>query len=219
VIAEHDEAAVAAVAGESDQHGRQGDGEGQAAGDLDVTAVEQHDRRDQQLAAGHAYQCGEDTDAPAKTPTIAVAAGSRSGGNIRSPAESVSRGLAAASATVLGGALASELAPVTLGWVAARIRLFRYVVVHAARVDTLLDRPSTGFAGAAVVVGLRSHSGTRSRRALWLKGLETLAGRCQVDKGRMGTTLGARIHAEPAICGVCRRFVARPGWDDWDGDR
>lgn len=38
--------------GEGDEHGRQGDQQGEAADGLDVDAVEQDDRRDQQLASG-----------------------------------------------------------------------------------------------------------------------------------------------------------------------
>ena len=38
------EAVVAAVAGERDQHRGQGDGDGEALGDLDVDGEQQHDR-------------------------------------------------------------------------------------------------------------------------------------------------------------------------------
>src|SRR5215212_1907743 len=43
------EAAVAAVAGERYEHGGQGNGEGEAAGDLDVDGEQQHGRGDEQL--------------------------------------------------------------------------------------------------------------------------------------------------------------------------
>jgi len=54
---------TAAGAGEGDQHGRQADGHGhgQAAGGPDVHRGQQHDRRDQQSAAGDAHH-GSDTD-------------------------------------------------------------------------------------------------------------------------------------------------------------
>jgi hypothetical protein len=59
---EHGEGPVPAVAGEGHQHRGQRHGERQRAGRLDVDPVEQHDRRDEELAAGHAHQCGHHAD-------------------------------------------------------------------------------------------------------------------------------------------------------------
>jgi hypothetical protein len=46
---------VAAVAGERHQDRGQGHQQKEAPGGLDVRSKQQHDRRDQQLAAGHAH--------------------------------------------------------------------------------------------------------------------------------------------------------------------
>lgn len=56
LLAEHGEAGVSAVSGEGHQHGRQRHGQGQAARDLDVNSVQQHDRRDQQLSPGYPHE-------------------------------------------------------------------------------------------------------------------------------------------------------------------
>ena len=52
VAAEDGEAAVAAVSCEAHQHGRQTDCEREAAGELDVTAEQENERRDEEFAAG-----------------------------------------------------------------------------------------------------------------------------------------------------------------------
>jgi hypothetical protein len=65
VGAQDGEAAVAAVAGEPHQQGGQGNTEREAAGDLDVVGEQQHDRGDEQLAAGDAHQGGLDANADA----------------------------------------------------------------------------------------------------------------------------------------------------------
>jgi hypothetical protein len=62
VAAQHDEAAVAAVAGERDQHRGQRHGERETAGDLDVGAEQQHDRGDEQFANPDAHDRGDDAD-------------------------------------------------------------------------------------------------------------------------------------------------------------
>uniref|UniRef100_A0A7S3UYH1 Uncharacterized protein n=1 Tax=Heterosigma akashiwo TaxID=2829 RepID=A0A7S3UYH1_HETAK len=56
------EAAVAAVAHEARQHGRQADRQRDAAGQLQLDAEQQHQRRDQQFATGHAQQRSHHTD-------------------------------------------------------------------------------------------------------------------------------------------------------------
>ena len=66
VLAEHDEAAVAAVARERDEHRGERDGERQAPGDLDIDGIEQHERRNQQLAARDAHERRDDADAGAR---------------------------------------------------------------------------------------------------------------------------------------------------------
>ena len=62
VGAEHTEALIAAIASERHQHCRQRHSQRQAAGDLDVHCIQQHDRRDEQLAAGHPHERGDDAD-------------------------------------------------------------------------------------------------------------------------------------------------------------
>src|SRR5690242_11865576 len=59
---QHREAPVPAVAREADQHRRQAHRERQAARQLDVRPGQQDQRRDQQLAPGHAQERGQDTD-------------------------------------------------------------------------------------------------------------------------------------------------------------
>ncbi len=65
VIAQDGEAAVAAVAGERHEHGRQGHGQRQAAGGLDVDGEQQNDRGDEEFAPGDAHERGDDADAHA----------------------------------------------------------------------------------------------------------------------------------------------------------
>jgi hypothetical protein len=62
VAAQDGEAAVAAVAGERNEHGGQGDGERKTAGDFDDGAEQQHDRRISSSPPGDTHDRGDVAD-------------------------------------------------------------------------------------------------------------------------------------------------------------
>lgn len=61
-MAQHLEGAVPAEADEAHHHRRQADGHRQASSELDVSAEEKDEGRDEELAARHPHHCSDDAD-------------------------------------------------------------------------------------------------------------------------------------------------------------